>query len=80
MNVFIICFILLFAIISFVVPDPKIFLCSPTSAADAADAADAPNGIKKLLANSWITVFINDKLVFSNGPRSLPRDLLDLSF
>ena len=44
-----------FDIISVVVfPDPKIFLCIPASAADA--AAVNPNGIKRLLANSLITL------------------------
>ena len=37
-----------FYIISVVVPDPKIFLCIPASAADA--AAVYRNGIKTLLA------------------------------
>ena len=38
-------------------PDPNIFLCIPTSAADA--AAVNPRGIKTLLANGLITFFIN---------------------
>ena len=43
-------FISSFDIISVVgLPDPKIFLCIPASAADA--AAVNPNGIKTLLAN-----------------------------
>ena len=53
-------------------PDPKIFLCIPASAADA--AAVNPKGIKTLLANGLITFFINGNPVFSNGPRSLPRN------
>ena len=61
-------------IISGVVPEAKIFLCIPASAADA--VAVNPNGIKTLLANGLITFFIND-LVFSNGPRSLPRNSRD---
>ena len=61
-----------FNIISAVVPDPKIFLCIPASAADA--AAVNPNGIKTLLANGLTTFFINGNPVFSNGPRSLPRN------
>ena len=56
-------------------PDPKIFLCIPASAADA--AAINPNVIKTLLANGVITFFINGNPVFSNGPRSLPRNPLD---
>ena len=58
-------------IICVVVPDPNIFLCIPTSEAEA--AAVNPNGIKTLLANSLITSYINGNLLFSNGPRSLPR-------
>ena len=53
-------------------PDPKIFLCIPASAADA--AAVNRKWIKTLLANAFITVFIKGNLVFSNGPRSLPRN------
>ena len=41
-------YIFSFDIISVVVPEPKIFLCIPTS---AAAAAVNPNGIKTLLAN-----------------------------
>ena len=58
-------------IISFVVAEPKTFLCIPASAADA--AAVNPNGIKTLLANGLITFLINGHPVFNNGPRSLPR-------
>ena len=39
----------------------------------ADDAAVNPNGIKTLLANCLITLFINGNPVFSDGPRSLPR-------
>ena len=53
-------------------PDPKIFLCIPASAVDA--AAVNPKGIRTLLANGLITCFINGNPVFSNGPRSLPRN------
>ena len=56
-------------------PDPKIFLCIPASAAYA--AAVNPKGIKTLLAKALITLFISGNLVFSNGPRSLPRNLPD---
>ena len=35
------------------------------------------NGIKTLLANGWITFFINGKSGFSNGPISLPRNPSD---
>ena len=44
----------------------------PTSAADA--AAVNPNGIKTLLANGFITFYINGNLAYSNGPRILPRN------
>ena len=53
--------------------DPKIFfLRIPASAADA--AAVNPNGIKMLLANGLVTFFISVNPVFSNGPRSLPKN------
>ena len=47
------------------------------SASAAAAAAVNPNGIKTLLANGLITLFINSNPVFSNGPRSLPRNSPD---
>ena len=52
--------------------DPRIFLCIPASAADA--ALVNPNGIKTLLANGFITFFINGSRVFNNAPRSLPKN------
>ena len=52
--------------------DPKIFLCIPASAADA--AAFNPRRSKTLLANGLITFFNHGNPVFSNGPRSLPRN------
>ena len=52
-------------------PDPKIFLCIPAS---AAAAAVNPKGIKTLLANGFITLFIKGNPVFSNGLKSLPRN------
>ena len=52
-------------------PDPNIFLCIPGSAADA--AAVNPKGIKTLLDNG----LIKGNPVFSNGPKSLPRNLPD---
>ena len=43
-----------------------------------ADAAAAnPKGIKTLIGNNLITFFINGNPVFSNGPRSLPRNPSD---
>ena len=56
----------------FLRPDCKIFLCIPASAADAATVN--PKRIKSLLANGLITFFISGNPVFSNGPRSLPRN------
>ena len=53
-------------------PDPKIFLCIPASVVDA--VAVNPKGIKTLLANGLITFFISGNPVFSNGPKSLPRN------
>ena len=44
------------------------FLCIPASAADA--AAVNPKGIKTLLVNGFITLFIRGNPVFSNGPKS----------
>ena len=68
-------FISSFDITSVVVPNPKILLCILASAADA--AAVNPNGIKALLANDLIKVFINGNHVFSNEPRSLSRNPSD---
>ena len=50
----------------------RFFLCVPASAADA--AAVNPRGIKTLLASGSIAIFINGNPLFSNGPRSLPRN------
>ena len=50
----------------------RFFLCIPASAADA--AAVNPNGTKTLLANGLIILFIKGNPVFSNGPKSLPRN------
>ena len=51
------------------------FLYIPASAADA--TAVNPKGIKTLLANGLITFFISGNPVFSNGPRSQPRNAPD---
>ena len=48
------------------------FLCIPASAAAA--AAINPKRIKMLLTNGVITFFISGNIVFSNCPRSLPRN------
>ena len=53
-------------------PDAKIFLCIPSSAANAATVN--PKGIKTLLASGLTTCFINGNPAFSNRPRSLPRN------
>ena len=72
LTLFIISSIPSFDIISVAVPDYKIFLCYPASAADA--VVVNPNGIKTLLANGFITFFFNGSPVFSNGPIRLPRN------
>ena len=59
-------------IVNVVIPDSKIFLWIAVSVADA--PAVNPNSIKILLANGFTTFFIKGKPVFSNGPRSLPRN------
>ena len=46
----------------------------PAFAADAATVN--PSEIKALLASGLITFFIKFNPVFSNGPRSLPRNVL----
>ena len=61
-----------FDIISIVVPEPKIFLCFPASAADATTVN--PNSIKTLLVYGLITFFINGSPVFNKRPRSAPRN------
>ena len=59
-------------------PEPNIFLYIPASAADAASVN--LKGINTLLADSLITFFINGSPVYSNGPNSLLRNLLIVSF
>ena len=46
----------------------------------AATATANPNGIKNVLANGLIAFFINDKLTFINGPRSLSRNQSNCNF
>ena len=53
----------------------RFFLSIPASAADA--AAVNPRGTKMLLASGLTTIFINDKVVFSNGPSNLSRNPSD---
>ena len=64
-----------FEIISLVKPDAKIFFWIAASVADAATIN--PTGIITLLANGLSTLFIKGKPVFSNGPKSLPRNYPD---
>ena len=59
----------MYEIINIVIPNPKIFLCIPASA-----AAVNHNGIKILLANSLNLFFNKGKPVFSKGRRSLPKN------
>ena len=72
LTIFIISFISSFEIVNVVLQDPKIFLWIVTSAADT--AAVTPNSIKALLANGLSTFPIKDNPVFSDGPKSLPRN------
>ena len=65
-------FISSFDIISVIVPDLKIFLCISASVGDA--AAVNPKGIKTFLAYGLVLIFIKGNPVFSNGPRSPPRN------
>ena len=59
-------------------PDPKIFFWIAASDADV--AAVNPNSINILLANSLTTFFIKGKQpVFSNVPKSLPKNYSDYS-
>ena len=53
-------------------PDLNIFLWIAASVADA--FAVNPNGIKTLLANDLSTFLIKGNPVFSNGPKSLPKN------
>ena len=62
-------------IINGVKPDPNIFLRLSASVADA--AAVNPDGIKTLLANSLSTFPTKGNPVFSNDPKSLPKNPSD---
>ena len=77
LTVFIVSSFSLFEMIIFVVPDPKICLRIPASAADA--AAVNPNGIKTFLAHCVNTGFIKGEPFFSSGMRSLSRNPPDCS-
>ena len=65
-------FISSFEIINVVVPDPKIFLWIVASVPAAAVNS---NSIKTLLANGLSRFFIKGNSVFSNDPKSLPKNL-----
>ena len=65
-------FISLLEIIDVVVPDPNIFLLIAESVPNA--AAVNPSGIKTLLAIGLGTFPIKGNPVFSNGPKSLPKN------
>ena len=56
-------------------PGPNIFWWIAASFADA--AAVNPTGIKTLLANGLNTFSIKGNPVFSNGPKSLPKNPSD---
>ena len=71
MTIFMISFIFSLEIVNVVLPDPNIFLSIAASVANA--TAVKPNGIKTLLANDLSTFSIKGNLVFSNGPKSLPK-------
>ena len=59
------------------VPDLNIFLWTAASVAAAAAVVN-PNGVKTLLANRLSASPIKGNPVFSNGPKSLPKNLLIL--
>ena len=80
LTIFMISFISSFEIISIVTceakyeerrPDPNTFLRI------AASAAANHNVIKTLLVNGLNTFFLKGKPIFSNGPKSLPRNSPD---
>ena len=73
LTIFIISFISSFHVINVVIPKSNIFFWIAAFVADA--AAVNINDIKTLLANGLSTFFIKGKPVFSNGPRSLHRNL-----
>ena len=80
LNIFTISLISWFEIINVVIndakpegwPDPNIVFWIAASAANAAGVN--PNGIKTLLANGLSAFLIKSNSVFSNGPRSLPKN------
>ena len=75
LTVFIRSFIPQFKIMNVVLPDLNIFLWIDASVTDT--AADNPNGIKTLLSNGLSTFLTIGDPVFSNGPKSLPKNPSD---
>ena len=74
---FIISFIFSFKVIHVVLPDPSTFLWIAASVFDV--AAVNPNDIKTLLANSFSSFPIKGDPAFSNGPKSIQKNLPDSS-
>ena len=62
-------------IINVIVPDSNIFLWIAAFVADA--GALNPNVIKTLIASGLSTFSIKDNPVFSNGPKSMPKNFPD---
>ena len=62
-------------IIIAMLPDPNIFLWTAESVAHA--VAVKPNGIRTLSAYGLSTFLIKGNPVFSNGPKSLPKNTTD---
>ena len=56
-------------------PDPNIFLWIAGSFVDA--AGNNPYGFKSLLASGLSRFFIKRNLIFSSGPKSLPKNSPD---
>ena len=72
MTIFRISFISLLEIVNVVLSDPNIFLWIAASVADT--AAINYNGIKTVLANGLSIFFNKGNPIFSNGPKSLPKN------
>ena len=68
-------FISLIKIIKVVIRDLKMLFWITASVANA--AAVNPTGVKTLLTNGFSTFLIKDKIFFSNGPKSLPKNPAD---
>ena len=68
-------FISSFEIVFVFIPYPEMFFQITVSVADA--SAVNPNGIKTLLADGLSTFSTKGKPVFSNSPKSVPRNRPD---